>query len=328
LAGSTVLVPLLAAMASAAAALLLAGGCGTGSGASPGPLVTRDRSIPAELARLAQIQRRPDATFRFVVSGDQHLGYDYFAKYLVPLIDRTDPDFAALIGDQTNSGADREYSALFGALAPVRCPVLDLPGNHEYLKGANRFANWFGFDHDYCFDHGQWRFVCLNDAPGVLTADQLAWLRATLSGSPGHSAIFMHVAPAGVEPQWDRCRYYQGRYWSTVFDDGAAEFREICAEYHVATVYAGHIHAFDARRDGETLYVITGGGGGLTGQFAADNPGNFCHLIVAEVSGAGLLNHTVYVPGYQYDAQNRVTRVGPDRSFVVDVARWETNAGQ
>lgn len=310
-----------------AAAAIIAAGCG---GGSSGPALDPPvhGATQAELQKLEGIERLPGATFRFAVTGDQHLGYSYFGRCIVPLANRAGADFLMLIGDMTNTGLQEEYHALFGALTPVQIPVLTIPGNHEYKTAGGQVYQDIFKSSDYYFDHGGWRFVCLNNAQGALAANQLAWLSDTLKAGPGRAIVFVHVPPAGVDPNWAEARYYDGHYWRTVFDEGATEFRDICAANHVAAVYAGHIHAFDAAQDRGTLYILTGGGGGFTSQFAAEAPGNFCHITVVEVDEEGIRSQTVHVPGFQYSSSGAIVRKGAERSFVVDVATWETNVGQ
>jgi len=174
----------------------------------------------------------------------------------------------------------------------------------------------------------------MDDAHGCLTATQLAWLEQVLATAPGPTAIFMHVPPAGVTSQWDWACNIAGVYYRTDFDDGAAQFRELCRAYGVTVVYTGHIHAFDAAYDDNgTLYIVTGGGGGETYEFQAAAPGNFFHITVAEVNADGIQAHTVYVSDYQYyydqsAGQWQVGNLGVGRSFTLDVSKWESNIGQ
>jgi len=291
-------------------------------------------TVPDELAKLATIGRRAGDKFRFVVSGDQHLGYPNFASYLVPLINSVDADFVMLVGDQTNTGMQTEWSMLFGALDQVRTPaVLQIPGNHEYLTTPDLIQQNLGTAGDYYFDHRDWRFICMDDGGGRLAPAQLEWLDGVLAGAAGPTAIFMHEPPAGANDEWAYARYANGTYYATAFDGGAAEFRDLCHRYRVTVVYMGHIHAFDAAYDGPTLYVVTGGGGGITYEFEPMTPGDFFHITVAEVDGQRIRSHTVYVPDYQYYFNNQtggwqVGNLGVGRVFTLDVSKWESNEGQ
>jgi 3',5'-cyclic AMP phosphodiesterase CpdA len=215
-----------------------------------------------ELTKLAAVPRAVGDTFRFVVTGDQHLGLPNFASYLVPLINAVDADFVMLVGDETNTGLQGEWDSLFDAISFLRAPaVLQIPGNHEY-KTPSLIRQNLGIAGDYRFDYGGWRFICMDDGRGYLTTTQLAWLQQVLATAPGPTAIFMHVPPAGVTSQWDWAANIGGVYYRTDFDGGAAELRELCRAYGVKVVYAGHIHAFDAAYDDNgVLYIVTGGGG-------------------------------------------------------------------
>lgn len=154
-------------------------------------------------------------------------------------------DAVCLTGDLTDGGSVEDYALLNDILAPIKVPVLVVPGNHDRrdtLRAA--FADRLPFVGDTTLHYetriGDIRVLALDTlvdgrVHGELDAAQLQWLRDKLSTvTPGPTLILMHH-PAF--PSWIRA-----------LDDmsllsGKSEFAEIVRAYPgVLRILSGHIH--------------------------------------------------------------------------------------
>ena len=250
-------------------------------------------------AQLAKIpKRKPGEPFRFLVMGDSRSNPPIFARALQTAAGLKF-DFSLHTGDIVPGGKPEEYAFFFTQLKDVTWPFLISEGNHELgATGGTLYEQLFG-PTEYCFDTGGLRFVCLNNAKGVVTSEQLKWLEKMLT-TDLRKVVFFH-APPKVIPEW---AYH-------AFGVGAQELADLLAAKRVERVYLGHIHAFDVADYKGVRYVLTGGAGaGLHDQMA---PGNFNHVVLVEVLPNGL-RETVY--------RNNGTH------FLLDPARWISGQGQ
>jgi 3',5'-cyclic AMP phosphodiesterase CpdA len=164
------------------------------------------------------------------------------------------PDVVLATGDLADSGADGDYGQLAELLAPLRTPVLPIPGNHDArapLRAAfpeisarleKRFVQYVVDDHPV-------RLVALDTLEdgrigGRLCAERLGWIERTLGASSRPTLLFMHHPPfdLGAAPNDDmRC-------------EGADELRRIVrAHGNVQAVLCGHLHRLVMRRWGDTV---------------------------------------------------------------------------
>ena len=154
------------------------------------------------------------------------------------------PDLIVHTGDLADFGLPEEYAHLKSILAPLKAPILAVPGNHD-AREAMREA--FGAD-GYLPAHGflqfetkreGLRFVGLDtlvpgQGGGELCAARLAWLDATLSREPDiPTLILMHHPPflTGIA-HMDRLGL-QGR----------EAFAEVMRRHpRVEAILCGHVH--------------------------------------------------------------------------------------
>ena len=116
------------------------------------------------------------------------------------------PDLIVHTGDLTDVGLAPEYEHLKSILAPLRTPILAIPGNHDAREAmrealaAEGYLPAHGFLH-YAVEQGPLRFVGLDtlvpgQGGGELGAERLAWLDATLSLKPDvPTLVLMHHPP-------------------------------------------------------------------------------------------------------------------------------------
>jgi len=117
------------------------------------------------------------------------------------------PDLIVLTGDLVDRGRPAEYAWLKTLLAPLRQPLLVVPGNHDERAAlraafaADGYLPDSGFLHYAIDDRYPLRIVGLDtlvpgENRGELCAQRLAWLEATLAREPGRpTLLLMHHPP-------------------------------------------------------------------------------------------------------------------------------------
>lgn len=163
------------------------------------------------------------------------------------------PDLVVLTGDLVDAGAPEEYALLRRLLAPLKPPLLAIPGNHderEALRAAFADCAWMprsGFIH-HVHDAGPLRIVALDTlrpghVEGELCAERLAWLSRTLAERPGRpTLVLMHHPPFATGLR--------------AMDEGGLVGREAFAAIvarhpQVELIVAGHVH--------RTIHAAVGG---------------------------------------------------------------------
>jgi 3',5'-cyclic AMP phosphodiesterase CpdA len=153
------------------------------------------------------------------------------------------PDVVVFTGDLTETGAPAEYARFRELVAPLRMPLIVLPGNHderEALRAAFGAANGLPERGPLCYVDERFplRLVALDSTDpgrpgGSLDAARLEWLDRTLAAESRPTLLMLHQAPfrAGIVPlDW---------YPFT----GAAGLREIVDRHaHVVRAICGHLH--------------------------------------------------------------------------------------
>jgi len=216
-------------------------------------------------------------------------------------------DVVLLTGDLTDGGRPDEYALLRELLAPIRCPIYVIPGNHDvraalragfadhaYLPPGDGFIQYVVDDHPV-------RLIGLDtitpgEAGGMLCAARLAWLETRLDAAPDRpTVVFLHHPPfrTGIA------------HMDAIGLAGAAEFGALIRRHpQVERVLAGHLHRPIQARWAGTLastapspahQVTLDLGPADTGTFAMEPPGYQLHLFTPE---AGIVSHTVTVGSF------------------------------
>ena len=168
------------------------------------------------------------------------------------------PDLIVFTGDLVDFGYPEEYANLKSLLAPLRVPILAVPGNHderEAMRAAFASEGYLpaqGFL-QYAVERGPLRFVGLDtvipgQGGGELCATRLAWLDATLAARPAMpTLILMHHPPfvTGIT-HMDRLGL-----------EGRDVFAAIVKRHaQVEAILCGHVHrAIHARVGGRTAII-------------------------------------------------------------------------
>jgi len=173
------------------------------------------------------------------------------------------PSHVLITGDLVERGGLDEYAQLRELLAPLPCPVLLMPGNHDavpqlreafadhaYLSSAAHDPAVSGFAL-YEASLGSRRLLALDTVVpgkpyGSLCVARLAWLRTQLAAAPDTPTIVaMHHPPftTGIRHMDDMG-----------LREGADELEAIIAQHpQVERILCGHLHRPITRRFGGTV---------------------------------------------------------------------------
>jgi 3',5'-cyclic AMP phosphodiesterase CpdA len=167
-------------------------------------------------------------------------------------------DLVLLTGDLAEMGTDAEYAMLRKLIAPLSCPVLVIPGNHDERAAMKRgFADHHylpadGPMHYVAGDLGPLRIVALDiTVPGAThgEADDASarWLDAALAAEPQRpTVVMMHQPPilSGV-PFLDGVRCRNGEKIEAV----------VARHKQVERIVCGHVHRFMQASFGGAILV-------------------------------------------------------------------------
>ena len=220
---------------------------------------------------------------------------------------RPAPDAVLLTGDLVDAGRPEEYARLRALLAPIRCPVYVIPGNHDDRAALRAgFADHTylpkgdGFIH-YAIDDHPVRLIGLDttepgEAGGNLCAARLDWLAEQLARAPARPTIlFLHHPPfpTGIA------------HMDKIGLVDPAPFAALVARHpQVERVLAGHLHRSIQARFAGTLastapatchQVALELEPEAPAAFYMEPPGYQLHLYVP---GTGVVSHTVTVGRY------------------------------
>lgn len=195
------------------------------------------------------------------------------------------PDLVLITGDLVDFGTAEEYAHLAGILAPLDVEILAVPGNHdarEPFRAAFAGGGYLpatGFL-NFAVDRGPLRIVGLDTLDegrggGLLCAERLDWLAATLSARPETpTLIALHHPPfaTGIA------------HMDAIGLTGAAAFAEIVAEHpQIEAIVCGHLH--------RTISATVGGRRALT----APSP---AHQVALDLTADGPSAFRMEPPGY------------------------------
>lgn len=155
------------------------------------------------------------------------------------------PDLVLLTGDVVETGQPAEYAVARAVLAPLRPPLLVIPGNHderEAFRAAFRDHGYLPADgplHYVFAAAGPVRVIALDvTVPGahhaIADAAALAWLERALATEPDRPTIIMlHQPPlaCGV-PYLDQYRCLEAERLAAVVARFPAVERVLCGHVH------------------------------------------------------------------------------------------------
>ena len=244
--------------------------------------------------------------FDFVIVGDIQFGesFKYQPEFYSMIKDWNvvKPSMIFVIGDLILGGAaegvDEQWDIFEKNIAKIKPPFFPLVGGHDISDKAteNIYTNRIGPTR-YALPYGNSLFISLDteevgQSPGVLSDNQLQWLKKVLSTSTAKNIfIMMH------QPIFDTAGY--GNNWEKI--------ETLFKGYPVRAVFAGHKHYYRdwGVRDGVHYFISGGGGGDRIG--TPENKGGFAHYILVHVRGDSV-NFVGVKPG-SFFASNSITQL-------------------
>lgn len=219
-------------------------------------------------------------SFSFAVVGDTRghgtLGFGTFER-IVEKLKEEDLAFMILLGDCVRRGTEgyhRYLRAEWAEELATPFPVFYVVGNHDIHKEKfplSEFERYYG-PTNFFFTYKQNLFIVtriLNEP--YSNEESMAFLESVLSRHRSNYKkvfIFMHNP------------LFRTSHHSTKLVYGNQELKSLIAEYDVDYVIAGDYHGYFRKKTGDTVYIVTGGGGA---ELVEAKFGRFYHAIVMNV---------------------------------------------
>ncbi len=162
-------------------------------------------------------------------------------------------DHLILTGDLAHDESREAYGTLRDLLAPMRCRVQIIPGNHDnrcFIRETFADGKASGPPDDsvtFSVGAGRWRLIGLDtqipgEVAGAVSDPQLVWLQSELHAHRyAPTIVFLHHPPLAIQPEWVARMGLRNQ-------DSVREI--LHAAPQVRVVSAGHIHRDSSVRDG------------------------------------------------------------------------------
>jgi glycosyltransferase involved in cell wall biosynthesis len=227
-----------------------------------------------------------DQPLRFAVVGNINNSIGIFEERIVPALNAAEYDFMVSAGNAVSGGGEDKYRALFGSLGHLNIPWLMTFGDNEYNNfGSFRFYDHFG-PHFYSVRAGVGRLIFLDSTGKTAWQWQLRWLDELLAEDTSKARIIFMGDPLLHPSQ------------SAPFDQSddylqPPEFRQallaMVKKYDVNAVISANLSLYDEQIIDDTLFITTGGAGGLV----MNDEISFYHYLTLQIDTDGNVSHTL-----------------------------------
>ncbi len=232
-------------------------------------------SVRSEVSTF-QTAARPETPFAFAVISDTQGNPAVSGKFAQMAWDQR-PNFVLHPGDLVDTGTnDRQWThEFFASMDPLisRVPLFPVLGNHE--RNAQNYFDYMALpepEYYYTFRYGNTDFFMIDTNRKVdPDSEQYQWLDRALGESTATWKIVCHHHPPYSSDEND-----YGDLWKTNRgtrgDLRVRQLVELYDRHGVDIVWTGHIHSYErtwpvrnsrAVNQNGTVYMITGGGGGV-----------------------------------------------------------------
>lgn len=223
---------------------------------------------------------------RFAVVGNINNSIGIFEERIIPALNVAGYDFMVSAGNAVSSGGEDKYRALYGSLGHLNIPWLMTFGENEYENfGSFRFYDHFG-PHFYAVRAGVSRLIFLDSTGKTSWQWQLRWLEEVLANDRSKTR-FIFIGSPPLESLHEAPFSQKDDYLQPV------EFREalleLVQEYPVKAVISANISLYDEQLIGETLFITTGGAGGLV----LNDDTSYYHYLTVNVDSDGNFAHAL-----------------------------------
>lgn len=194
----------------------------------------------------------------FIALGDVECSKDgdveRLRSILIRLIERTEADFAILLGDIVRN-SPRMLKKVSDMLADLQFPSYTVVGNHDFSSTVfDSYCRHFA-PMNYQFVYSDILFLFFNNAdefpPACLPSSEMDAVVAKLKNTSAKSIIFLCHKP--LEDPRPGCHHHMNRH-------SAAELlRKEILRAGVDAVLSGHIGVWHIKKEQNTIFVIAGG---------------------------------------------------------------------
>ncbi|MBK1873637.1 MULTISPECIES: glycosyltransferase [Marinobacter] len=238
--------------------------------------------------QVEQIQRKvtTDQAFSFAVLGNINNSVGVFEDRIIPELNASGTDFLVSAGNAVSGGGEDKYRALYGSLSHLDIPYLLTFGAHEFNNfGSFRFYDHFG-PHFYSIQVGNSRLIFLDSTGKTPWEWQVRWLEDLLNQDASKARILFIGHPL-LKPEEDVLLDQPEDYLQP------PEFRDallkMVEKHNIKFVFSSNLSLYSEKQLGNTLFVTTGGAGGLI----LNNNTSFYHYVHVSVSPTGEVSHTL-----------------------------------
>ncbi len=251
--------------------------------------------LPAAFGNFERVRRllasdEQREAFSFCVVGDTQGGQETFEEIRKRLKDEP-ISFMVLLGDCVRKGTEGYHRFLrceWAEELSLPFPVFYVVGNHD-VDGQkfpiSRFEEMYG-PTIFSFDYQGCLFIVLRILNRhYSTRESLEFLGSLLSAQRhdyDKVFVFMHIPPH-VSPDFSARRF-----------ENEKELVDLFHRYRVDYVIAGDYHGYARVKVGNTVYLVTGGGGG---HLEKQKFGRFHHAIVLRVGPNSVSERILHVNG-------------------------------
>ncbi|WP_404364586.1 glycosyltransferase [Marinobacter sp.] len=225
-------------------------------------------------------------SFSFAVVGNINNSVGFFERKMIPRLNESDIDFLVSAGNAVSGGGEDKYRAIYGTLSHLDMPYLLTFGQHEYEDfGSFRFYEHFG-PHFFSVRIDNSRLIFLDSTGKTPWKWQLRWLKDLLQQSDARHLFMFTGHPllnTGQELMFeDRDDYLQPEEFRT-------GLLELINEHNVDAVFSANLSLFSRQERNDTLFITTGGAGGLV----LNTDTSFYHYVRVSVSPEALSTEVV-----------------------------------
>ncbi|NWN91123.1 glycosyltransferase [Marinobacter adhaerens] len=238
--------------------------------------------------QVEQIQQSISANdpVSFAVVGNINNSVGIFEERIIPELNASGIDFLVSAGNAVSGGGEDKYRALYGSLSHLNIPYLLTFGDNEYADfGSFRFYDHFG-PHFYSIQAGNSRLIFLDSTGKTPWQWQIRWLSDLLSQDSSEARI-LFIGHPPLKPK-EEALFDQP-------DDFLAppEFRntllDTISRHNIDLVFSANLSLYSEAQRGNTLFITTGGAGGLV----LNNDTSYYHYVEVNVSPEGEIDHTL-----------------------------------
>lgn len=271
-------------------------------------------SLPATFGNFARVRGllKTDSQrehFSFAVAGDTQ-GTGTFER-LTELLKDEPISFLVLLGDCVRNGNPGHHQYFRAELAKelrMPYPTFYVVGNHDVSNDEfpiSQFEKMYG-PTNFSFEYQGCLFIVLRilNRPLYSTQESLAFLESILSDHRKDYRkifVFMHIPPP-VSADIIARKF-----------ENSNKFVSLCDTFKVDYVFAGDYHGYARVQCGDTVYLVTGGGGA---HLAKKMPGNFHHAVLITV-GPQAISERILAVGRDEDLEDII-----ERWAIADVYAW------